>query len=73
MDSSRNQEFQVDDKFPVKQPVVADFDAHRLTESKLGADSGVLDTTSGNRLHGVSELQDVAGTSQCQVLFPPFR
>ncbi|XP_056163278.1 calmodulin-binding transcription activator 3-like isoform X2 [Syzygium oleosum] len=67
VDSSRNQEFQVDNKFPVKQPVVADFDAHRLTESKLDADSGVLDTTSGNRLHGVSELQDVAGTSRCQV------
>lgn len=73
MDSSCNQEFQVDNKFPVKQPVVTDVVAHRLTESKLDADSGVLDTTSGSRLHSVSELQDVAVTSQSQVLVPPFR
>ncbi|XP_030539299.1 calmodulin-binding transcription activator 3-like isoform X1 [Rhodamnia argentea] len=67
VDSSCNQEFQVDNKFTVKQVVVTDFVAHRLTESKLDADSGVLDTTSGSRLQGVSELQDVAVTSQCQM------
>lgn len=66
VDPSCNQEYQVDNKFPVKQPVT-DFVAQRPTESKLDPDSGVPDTTSGSRLHGVSELQDVAVTSQCQV------
>ncbi|KAF8044181.1 hypothetical protein BT93_A2227 [Corymbia citriodora subsp. variegata] len=67
VDSSCNQEFQVDNKFPVIQPVVTNFVAQRLTESKLDADSGVPDTTSGSRLHGVSELQVAAVTPQCQV------